>query len=127
MNAASLRGKFAVSATDRTPSSRTSWNVSRHVDCCECLTATGPLLHVMSLGEGCDATDPTVKLSVDKEVSAFERGRLQGFPEWLIDINEKFPDDAVKAFGSAMSLPVLAAAGYTAYAQLWSLSPTRHS
>ena len=56
MSAASLQGKLAVFATHRTPSSRARWNVSRHVDCCECLTATGPLLHVMSLGEGCDAT-----------------------------------------------------------------------
>ena len=117
----SMSGKIAVFSIDRTPASVTTWSVTKHIDTTECLTATGPMLHLMSLGEGCDAIDSSVRLPLDRALLPIERGRLQGFPEWFIDINDSMPREAVHAFGNAMSIPVLAVAIYTCLELCWGL------
>ena len=125
MNDRALTGQFAVFAVDRTPASRTTWSVTKHIASCECLTTKGPLLHVLSLGEGCDITSKSVRLTADRPLSPPERGRLHGFPEWFIDINTLYEPAALVAFGNAMSVPVLAAGSYAAFARRLNLPPLR--
>lgn len=127
MNEKSCKGQLACFPYDRTPMSRTAWSVTKHVDVSECLTATGPVLHVMSLGEGCDATDSRVALTFDKPLSQFERGRLQGYPEWFIDIGSGVAKDSLKAFGNAMTVPVVASVLYAAMAKRYCKACTADS
>ena len=103
MNDVSRLGQFAVVDHSRTPTSRTKWSANRALkpDIVECLTASGPALHVFSLGEGRHSD-----LSLDRPLFAFERGRLQGFPETLC--KAAVSDSVAKRmFGNAMSVPVL--------------------
>ena len=67
---------------------------------CECLTANGPVLHCLSLGDGAKSRDSSVLPS--------ERAALQGFPLDYI-CNDNRSAAACKAVGNAMSVPVLAA------------------
>jgi site-specific DNA-cytosine methylase len=92
-------GSVACFAYDRTPGSRTAYGVPRLIDLCECLTATGPALHVISLGDSGKALDRALLVS--------ERGRLQGFPSWYI-ANGFMANEAREAVGNAMSVPVVA-------------------
>ena len=70
-------------------------------DIVECLTASGPSLHVFALGEGRHG-----QLSLDRPLFARERGRLQGFPEAVCAASVS---DAVakRMFGNAMTISVL--------------------
>jgi hypothetical protein len=110
---------------DRTPSSRTDWTVTKRISTCECLTTNGPALHILSLGEGCDVTRKSVQLTADRPVSPPERGRLQGFPEWFVDVNTLYDGAALVAFGNAMSLPVLASGSFAAFSRRINLPPLR--
>ena len=68
---------------------------------CECLTATGPVLHCFSLGDNAKSRDSSVLPS--------ERAALQGFPlDYIVDDHRS--QEACKAIGNAMSVPVLAVA-----------------
>ena len=125
MNNKKLLGEFAVFAVDRTPSSRTGWTVSKRISTCECLTTNGPALHILSLGEGCDVTRKSVQLTADRPASPSERGRLQGFPEWFVDINTLYEAAALVAFGNAMSVPVLASGSFAAFSRRLNLPPLR--
>lgn len=113
---ASLKGKYAIFDVTRTPAPRTQWGAAtKRVDVCPCLTATGERYHVLALGFG----DPAAPLDrfaleagtlrstipVDRTLLSEERGRLQGFPEHICQITT----GAVKAFGNAISLPVMGA------------------
>ena len=93
-------GSFAVVAYDRTPGSRTSWTPTQSSEFCECLTATGPLLHCFSLVDHCKSLDRTLRLS--------ERSLLQGFPRGYI-VDDAMYNAGVTAVGNAMSVPVVAA------------------
>ena len=125
MNNKEMLGEFAVFAVDRTPSSRTDWTVTKRISTCECLTTNGPALHILSLGEGCDVTRKSVQLTTDRPVSPSERGRLQGFPEWFVDINTLYEVAALVAFGNAISLPVLASCSFAAFSRRLNLRPLR--
>ena len=75
-----------------------------HPDVVECLTAHGPALHVMALGEGC------CKLSIDRPLAASEHGRLQGFSDSIVAAFASTPCHIAKrAYGNAMSVPVIGA------------------
>ena len=52
MNDPRRRGQYAVVDVSRTPTSRTAWGNKSQLkpDMVECLTASGPLLHVFALG-----------------------------------------------------------------------------
>ena len=108
-----------------TPSSRTEWTASKRVGTCVCLDTRGPPLHILSLGEGCDVTKKSVQLIADRPVSPIERGRLQGFPEWFVDVNTLYDGAALVAFGNAMSLPVLASGSFAAFSRRINLPPLR--
>ena len=131
MNSDDYSGSVACFAVDRTPSGRAAWPTKKRIDCCECLTANGPKLHILSLGQ-CPLSS-TASLqhtesqpSHDRPLSVRERGRLQGFPDWFIDVG--FADSADKrakkaeiAFGNAMSVPAIAVATYIALSDFLNL------
>ena len=83
----SCAGQCLVVAADRTPTNRTAWGGTLpKPGIFPCLTATGPMLHILSAGEG------SRNLSIDRPVHKFERGAVQGFPRSVC----KFPmKDAV--------------------------------
>lgn len=96
-----MLGRFAIVDTSRDPSERTLWGTARpRVDLCECLTASGPALHVFALGEGSGV------LSIDRPLLLRERAILQGFPQWLsmVPFEEKV---GRRVWGNAMSVPVI--------------------
>ena len=92
-------GQYIFIAYDRTPSSRTVWVPSMSWESCECLTACGPVLHCLSLGDNGHSRDSSVLPS--------ERAALQGFPLGYIENDNKYAE-ASKAVGNAMSVPVVA-------------------
>ena len=95
----SMRGHCIFFAYDRTPSSRTNWKPSMSNETCECLTASGPMLHCFSLGD--------IAKSRDSSVLPSERAALQGFPlEYIVDDHRHL--EATKAVGNSMSVPVVA-------------------
>ena len=98
-----LIGSFACFAYDRTPAARTSWRSTLNLDYSECLTAKGPVLHLLSLGDHGNA--------VDRALLPSERGNLQGFQRWFID-NSFMPSESCKALGNSMSVPVIASVCY---------------
>ena len=101
LNGVSFRGQCIFFAYDRSPSSRTSWKPNMSYETCECLTATGPVLHCFSLGDNAKSRDSSVLPS--------ERAALQGFPlDYIVDDHRS--QEACKAIGNAMSVPVLAVA-----------------
>ena len=74
------------------------------MDVCMCLTAQGPLLHVVALNV------VSGKFVLDRPLKAQERGALQGFPFHVcLGIAEVSNADAVRIFGNAMSVPVVGA------------------
>ena len=95
------KGSFAVFDVSRTPSNRTSWNARGNVDMVECLTASGPNLHIMSLGDG-----DSRHLTIDRRIRGHERARLQGFPPSICDM---VSDNTAskRIFGNAMAVPVI--------------------
>ena len=101
------RGLFMVVDISRTPSDRTTWGNSPHEpDVVECLTASGPALHVFALGEG------QGELSVDRPIMPGERGLLQGQSQDLVNAVDGVPDIHQKRmFGNAMSVPVVGSVG----------------
>ncbi len=107
MNNQDNKGQYAVVDVTRTPTDRTAWgrqNNKVRPDQVECLTASGPALHVFALGEG------TGELSLDRPLRGTERGRLQGFPEFVCQVSVSVKDSVAKRmFGNAMSLPVVGA------------------
>lgn len=104
------RGSFAFFEYGRTVSARTKWKPHIGINCSECLTAHGPCLHVLSLGNAL-APDGQPLFSLDRSVLVSERFALQGFPKRLLAGSKDFISDkvAVHAVGNAMSLPVVAA------------------
>jgi hypothetical protein len=110
-------GKYAVFPYDRTMSTRTVMSFQKLVDICQCLTATGPVLHVFSLGDRAK--------SVDQAISIHERSLLQGFPSWFIEqsscTHRSEERAAVRAIGNAMSVPVVAAACFREISHLFHL------
>ncbi|MCP4244981.1 MAG: DNA cytosine methyltransferase, partial [bacterium] len=96
------RGQCAVVDLSRTPSGRTEWGGFRpRADLCQCLTASGPMLHVFALGEG-----QCGRLSLDRLLLVSERAALQGFPSRVAsaDLTEVA---GRRIFGNAMSVPVI--------------------
>ena len=94
------RGQYAAVDYSRTPSGRTAWGGSAVPDRCECLTASGPSLHVFALGYG------RGQLPLDRCLRPAERAALQGFPvSWARLLDSEI--DAKRIFGNAMSVPVL--------------------
>ena len=126
MNNKELLGEFAVFRIGRTPSSRTRCTMTKRIGSCGS-TRVGkvPALHIVSLGEGCDVTRKSVKLTADRPLSPSERGRLAGFPEWFVDINTLYEAAALVAFGNAMSVPVLASCSFAAFSRRLNLRPLR--
>lgn len=121
-----LAGSIACFSADRTPDKRTKWPVVKRIDHCECLTAHGPPLHILSLGECVDISDSDIvnaAVTHDRPLSVRERGRLQGFPEWFLNIPGNDDKARVTAFGNAMSVPVLAVATYIAVSDFIGLPP----
>lgn len=95
------RGQLAFVDISRDVSPRTVWgNAVRREDVCECLTASGPAIHVFALGEG------TGQLSLDRPLRAAERAALQGFPAEYgsLPLTETV---ARRVFGNAMAVPVV--------------------
>lgn len=97
------RGKYAFVEIGRDPTSRTVWggsNTSAHIDRCQCLRASGPPMHVFSLGEG------RGPLSMDRPLRISERCALQGFPDSLgkLILAETA---GRRIFGNAMAVPVV--------------------
>ena len=97
------KGHFAFVEVGRDPTSRTLWTgASVKVGMCECLRASGPQLHVFSLGEGTWDS----QLSVDRGLRIHERAALQGFPPSIGQL--QFTETAGRRiFGNAMSVPVI--------------------
>ena len=97
--------QFAVVDASRTPTRRTSWcNASKQPDRCPCLTASGPLLHVIELGPNGGSG------SVDRPLRNIERARIQGFSGAVAEAAAHMPvAHANRIFGNAMTLPVLGA------------------
>ena len=95
--------QFAVVDASRTPTRRTSWcNASKQPDRCPCLTASGPLLHVIELGPNDSSR------SLDRPLRNVERARIQGFSGAVAEAAAHMPTaDANRIFGNAMTLPVL--------------------
>ena len=126
MNNKELLGEFAVFRIGRTPSSRTRCTMTKRIGSCGS-TRVGkvPALHIVSLGEGCDVTRKSVKLTADRPLSPSERGRLAGFPEWFVDINTLYEENARVVFGNAMSVPVLASCSFAAFSRRLNLRPLR--
>ena len=80
-------------------------------DLVECLTASGPNLHVFALGEG------TGELSIDRRMTGPERAALQGF---LLNICKLAGNTAKdkRIIGNAMTVPVIGAAVATELVRL---------
>ena len=102
-------GQFAIVDASRTPGARTKWRGSKPtVDVCECLTASGPALHVFSVGEGMGSPASVFghrPLKIDRPMRISERAALQGFPS---EVAKAVDENVGKlAFGNAMSVPVL--------------------
>ena len=95
--------QFAVVDASRTPTRRTSWcNASKQPDRCPCLTASGPLLHVIELGPNDSSR------SLDRPLRNVERARIQGFSGAVAEAAAHMSTaDANRIFGNAMTLPVL--------------------
>ena len=98
-------GQVAIVEAGRDPSGRTAWSRRTGtnplpVDRCQCLRASGPKLHVFSLGEGSQA------LSLDRLITVRERAALQGFPDSIgqLPLTETV---GCRVFGNAMSVPVV--------------------
>ena len=102
-----MAGKVACFPYDRTPSSRTKWTPQVHIEKAPCLTATGPVLFFLSLGQaGTSSTRGSKHPSVCRVAFPVERGAIQGLPCWYITGRSK-PVDTVRAVGNSMALPVL--------------------
>jgi len=101
MRSTSCKGLFAFVEVGRDPTLRTLWRgASPKEDICECLRASGPQLHVFSLGEGIR------DLSIDRGLRIHERAALQGFPSAIGQL--PFTETAGRRiFGNAMSVPVV--------------------
>jgi site-specific DNA-cytosine methylase len=101
MEDAGFHGKHVL--FDRTRCPGDGWvSDARKYDLCPCLIASGPLLHVFSLGDGRRSA------GVDRPVTAVEHGRLQGFPDRVIDGSAGLTQRTAKAiWGNAMSVPVI--------------------
>ncbi len=107
------RGQCAIVDLSRTPSGRTEWGGLRpREDLCQCLTASGPILHVFALGEG-----QLGQLSIDRLLVVSERARLQGFPSRLASVDFSEPVGR-RVWGNAMSVPVIGSVLATLLEQL---------
>lgn len=96
-------GSLAIVDISRTPSGRTAWgSISLHPDIAECLTASGPNLHIFSLGQG------TENLSIDRRLQGAERAALQGFPPCVCNLVGNGAKDK-RIFGNAMTVSVVGA------------------
>ena len=94
---------MAVVDISRTPSGRTAWSSkATHPDLVECLTASGPNLHVFALGEGIG------ELSIDRRMTGPERAALQGFPPSICKLAGNTAKDK-RIIGNAMTVPVIGA------------------
>ena len=93
-------GSFAVFDVSRTPSQRTTWTAKGQIDAVECLTASGPKLHIISLGGGAG------HCRMDRRLRGHERARLQGFPPTICDLARE-STQTKKVFGNAMTVPVI--------------------
>jgi len=113
-----FRGRYIFFAYDRTPSSRTSWKPNMSYETCECLTANGPVLHCFSLGDNAKSRNSSVLPS--------ERAALQGFPFGYI-VDDHMSQEACKAVGNSMSVPVLAAVLFRELFYQLQLRPQRFS
>ena len=98
-------GKVAFVEGGRDPSGRTVWASTTstnppHTDKCQCLRASGPMMHVFALGEGSGL------LSLDRLLRVRERASLQGFPDIIgqLPFTERVGQ---RVFGNAMSVPVV--------------------
>ena len=79
-------------------------NCSKHPNTVQCLTASGPLLHIFSLGENA-GIEP---LSLDRPMRISERASVQGFSGAVVEAASHLPiNDAKRMFGNAMSVPVV--------------------
>ena len=97
-------GEFAFVDVSRSCTGRTLWGAgARHENVCECLTASGPRIHVFALGEG------TGTLSVDRPLRSHERAMLQGFPKDIARAAGVTMNDMTckRIFGNAMAVPVI--------------------
>lgn len=94
-------GSFAVFDISRTPGEQTSWSAKGNINAVECLTATGPNLHVLSLGGGMDQP-----CAIDRRLRGHERARIQGFPPMLCELAAE-QRSTKRIFGNAMTVPVL--------------------
>jgi site-specific DNA-cytosine methylase len=95
----SLQGQMIAVDISRTPSGRTSWGgLVREPDICQCLTARGPALHVIALGDG-------LVPSVDRPLNCVERLAIQGFPLSLASHCDA--KVVVRAVGNAMAVSVV--------------------
>ena len=93
----------AVVDISRTPSGRTAWSSKKmNPDLVECLTASGPNLHVFSLGQG------TGELPIDRRMTGPERAALQGFPPNLCKLVRNTANYK-RIIGNAMTVPVIGA------------------
>ena len=107
MNTASCLGQYAFVEGGRDPTGRTTWASRKstqppHVDRCQCLRASGPMMHVFALGEG------GLQLSLDRLLRVRERAALQGFPDSIGHL--PFSEDAGRRiFGNAMTVSVVGA------------------
>lgn len=103
-------GQLALVDVSRTPSGRTAWGGGTvHPNVCECLTASGPALHVFSLGEGFPARPDGRALTLDRDLRPAERALLQGFSRSVANCGVQGPA-AVRIWGNAMSVPVVGSA-----------------
>ena len=107
---------LAVVDISRTPSGRTAWTRKiTHPGLVECLTASGPNLHVFALGEGIG------ELSIDRRLSGPERAALQGFPPSICELAGNTAKDK-RIFGNAMTVSVIGAVMATELARLMGLA-----
>jgi DNA (cytosine-5)-methyltransferase 1 len=96
-------GSLAIVDITRTPSGRTTWgSKTLNPDIVECLTASGPNLHLFSLGEGIG------KLSTDRRLQGHERAALQGFPPSVCALVTNAPAHK-RIVGNAMAVSVVGA------------------
>ena len=97
------QGKFVFVEVGRDPTNRTAWSgTTPKLDICECLRASGPQLHVFSLGDGVEDTH----ILVNRGLRIHERAALQGFPSEIghLRFTERI---GRRIFGNAMSVPVI--------------------